>query len=55
MKDPGINVLLHLRYGAEPDVLACGCEGGLGGLVGGHEAVDGGPELGGVVEFAEVG
>ena len=37
--------------GAEPDVLAYGGEGGLGGLVAGYEAFGDGPELGGVVGF----
>lgn len=36
-------------------MLACGGEGGPVGLVAWHEAVDGGPELGGVIELAEVG
>ena len=40
---------------ADPDVLSGGSEDGLVGLVGGHEAGDDGPELGGVVGFVEVG
>ena len=36
-------------------MLADGGEGGLVGLVTGHEPVDDGPELGGVVRLAEVG
>ena len=45
----------HLKEITQPDVLACGGEGGPLGVATRHEAVDNGPELGGVVRLAEVG
>lgn len=43
------------RRRAKPSRLAGGDEGGSVLLVGGHEAGDGGPEGGGVVDLTEVG
>ena len=46
---------ISLIYGAEPDCFAYGGEGCLLGFVAVHQAVDYGPELGGVVGLAQVG
>ena len=47
--------VLFMCHWTEPDILADGCNCGLVGFGSGHEAVDDGPELGGVVRLSEVG